>query len=71
MLGEDTAATPTFPSDLLRRWFCAFLLLKKLLLLFSFTFCSFLAALNCWVAISSARLLLGMTPFWTCSAARP
>ena len=63
MLGEDTAATPTFPSDLLRRWFCAFLRLKKLLLLFSFTFCSFLAALNCWVAISSARLLLGMTPF--------
>ena len=71
MLEEDTGETPTFPSDLLLRWFCAFLLLKKLLLLFSFTFCSFLAALNCCVAISSARLLLGITPFCTCSAARP
>ncbi len=44
----------TLPSDLLLRWFWRRFLLKKLPLFCSTTVCSFFAALNCWVAISSA-----------------
>jgi len=52
--------------------FCLFVAEKNEVLLdCSALFCSFLAKLNCWVAMFSASVKFGITPFWTCSAALP
>lgn len=59
----------TFPRLLLL--LCVDRLLLKKLCLTSFPDSSFLVALNCAVANSSARALFGMVPFWTSWLFRP